>query len=143
MDYNMRITDPQWPAVREASRRILRLQQIRIMLPHKFHSLTKKIIIQLGESQPSRTTFPILMESNKISIEMENDEDELSGTIVQVSHDEPTLETVWIRGDDELWLDVLDACTDLLSAGYPGCIGCGGPNSEKKWDEQVHRKSLQ
>ena len=73
----MRITDPQWPAVREASRRILRLQQIRIMLPHKFHSLTKKIIIQLGESQPSRTTFPILMESNKISIEMENDEDEV------------------------------------------------------------------
>ena len=136
----MRITDPRWPAVREASRRILRLQQIRIMLPQKFHSMTNKMIVQLGKNQPSRITFPKLVECDKISIEMEIEEEEFSGTIVQVSHKEPDLETVWIRGGDDLWLDILNACEDLLFAGYPGCIGCGGPNSEKKWDETEHRK---
>jgi len=140
MGNNMRITDPQWPALREASRRILRLQQIRIQLPHKFHSITKNIIVRLGEKQPSRITFPILSECEDISIEMVKEEEEFAGTIVQVSQYEPDLETVWIKGDNDLWLDILNACEELLSAGYPGCIGCGGPNSEQKWDELEHRK---
>ena len=140
MGDNMRITDPQWPALREASRRILRLQEIQINIPKRFHSITNKMILELGEKQPSRLLFPVIKESEFISIEMITEEEEHTGTIIQISLDEPELGIVWIYGDDELWLDVLNSCEELLSAGYPGCIGCGGPNSEEKWDEANHRK---
>lgn len=139
MANNMRITDPQWPALREASRRILRLEQIRINIPKQFHSTTKELILELGERQPSRLTFPIIYESETISVEMIIEEEELTDTIIQISHDEPELDVIWIRGNDDLWLEILNSCKDLLSAGYPGCVGCGGPNSEQKWDEFGHR----
>ena len=135
----MRITDPQWPALREASRRILRLKQIRINIPIQFHSTTNELILELGERQPSRLTFPKICESETISVEMIIEEEELTDTIIQISHDEPELDVIWIRGNDDLWLDILNSCQDLLSAGYPGCVGCGGPNSEQKWDELGHR----
>jgi hypothetical protein len=138
----MRITDPQWPALREASRRILRLEQIRINIPKQFHTATSEMILELGERQPSRLTFPTICESETISVEMIIEEEELTDTIIQISHNEPELNVVWIRGNDDLWLDLLNSCNDLLSAGYPGCVGCGGPNSEQKWDEFGHRNII-
>lgn len=137
----MRITDPQWPALREASRRILRLEQIRINIPKQFHSATNELILELGERQPSRLTFPIIYESETVSVEMIIEEEGLADTIIQISHDEPELDVIWIRGDGDLWLEILNSCKDLSSAGYPGCVGCGGPNSEQKWDEFGHRNS--
>jgi len=141
MATNMRITDPQWPALREASRRILRLKEIKIIIPTEYHSITNEMILGLGEKQPSRLTFPKIAEGSDITVEMLVLEEELNGTIIQISHTEPDSNILWIKGDNDLWLDILDACDDLLSAGYPGCIGCGGPNSEQKWDELNQRTS--
>ena len=31
---------------------------------------------------------------------------------------------------------------DLLEAGYPGCVGCGGPGAEGDWNEEVRRASF-
>lgn len=67
------------------------------------------------------------------------EEEELTGAIIQISHNEPELDVVWIRGDNDFWLEILNSCEELLSAGYPACVGCGGPNSEQKWDEFGHR----
>ena len=139
MATNMRITDPQWPALREAARRILRLKEIQIRIPTEYHSITNIMILGLGDKQPSRLTFPKIAEGSDITVEMLVLEEELNGTIMQISHTEPDSNILWIKGDNDLWLDILDACDDLLSAGYPGCIGCGGPNSEQKWDELNHR----
>ena len=139
MATNMRITDPQWPALREASRRILRLKEIRITIPTEYHSITNEMILGLGEKQPSRLTFPQITEGPDIAVEMLTLEEELNGIIMQISHDEPDSEILWIKGDNILWLDIIDACEELLSAGYPGCVGCGGPNSEQKWNESNQR----
>ena len=139
MATNMRITDPQWPALREASRRILRLKEIRITIPTEYHSITNEMILGLGEKQPSRLTFPQITEGPDIAVEMSTLEEELNGIIMQISHDEPDSEILWIKGDNILWLDIIDSCEDLLSAGYPGCVGCGGPNSEQKWNESNQR----
>ena len=141
MATNMRITDPQWPALREAARRILRLKEIRITIPTEYHSITNEMILGLGEKQPSRLTFPQISEGTCIIVEMLTLEEELDGVIMQISHNEPNSDIVWIKGDNDLWLDILDACDELLSAGYPGCLGCGGPNSEQKWDELNQRTS--
>jgi hypothetical protein len=139
MATNMRITDPQWPALREASRRILRLKEIRMIIPTEYHSITNKMILGLGEKQPSRLTFPQITEGPGIAVEMLTLEEELDGVIMKISHNEPDSDILWIKGDNILWLDIIDACEELLSAGYPGCVGCGGPNSEQKWNESKQR----
>jgi hypothetical protein len=139
MATNMRITDPQWPALREASRRILRLKEIKIIIPKEYHSITNEMILGLGEKQPSRLTFPQITEGPAIAVEMLTQEEELDGRIIQISHNEPDSDILWIKGDNILWLDIMDACEELLSAGYPGCVGCGGPNSEQKWNESNQR----
>ena len=97
------------------------------------------MIVGLGEKQPARLTFPQLAEGPVITVEMLTLEEELSGKIIQISHNEPDSDILWIKGDNILWLDIIDACEELLSAGYPGCIGCGGPNSEQKWNESNQR----
>ena len=139
MATNMRITDPQWPALREAARRILRLKEIRIIIPTEYHSITNEMILALGEKQPARLTFPQITEEPGIAVEMLTQEEELNGIIMQISHNEPDSDILWIKGDNILWLDIIDACEELLSAGYPGCVGCGGPNSEQKWNESNQR----
>ena len=139
MATNMRITDPQWPALREASRRILRLKEIRIIIPTEYHSITNEMILGLGEKQPARLTFPQITEGTGIAVEMLTLEEELDGVIMQISHYEPDSDILWIKGGNILWLDIIDACEELLSAGYPGCVGCGGPNSEQKWNESNQR----
>jgi hypothetical protein len=139
MATNMRITDPQWPALREAARRILRLKEIRIAIPPEYHSITNEMIVGLGEKQPARLTFPQITEGTVIAVEMLTLEEELDGRIMQISHNEPDSDILWIKGDNILWLDIIDACEELLSAGYPGCVGCGGPNSEQKWNESNQR----
>ena len=30
----------------------------------------------------------------------------------------------------------------LIDAGYPGCIGCGGPGAEEIWDENKNREYI-
>jgi hypothetical protein len=135
MGTNMRITDPQWPTLREAARRILRLKEIKIIIPTEYHSITNEMILGLGEKQPSRLTFPQITEGTAIAVEMLTLEEELDGRIIQISHNEPDSDILWINGDNILWLDIIDACEELLFAGYPGCVGCGGPNSEQKWNE--------
>ena len=40
------------------------------------------------------------------------------------------------------WDAIIEACLDLLEAGYPGCLGCGGPGSELEWNEKEHRIHL-
>jgi len=38
-------------------------------------------------------------------------------------------------------MHVLGMAHDLVDAGYPGCLGCGGPGLEEPWDE-VHWRLL-
>lgn len=35
--------------------------------------------------------------------------------------------------------DVAAMALSLLEAGYPGCLGCGGPGLEDPWDEEAWR----
>jgi hypothetical protein len=106
MATNMRITDPQWPALREASRRILRLKEIKIIIPKEYHSITNEMTLGLGEKQPSRLTFPQITEGPAIAVEMLTQEEELDGIIIQISHNEPDSDILWIKGDNILWLDI-------------------------------------
>ena len=38
------------------------------------------------------------------------------------------------------WAAISAVASDLSDAGYPGCLGCGGPHTEGEWDETSSRQ---
>ena len=75
--------------------------------------------------------------TNSKEIIIENNEQ----TIGIISKQEPgELEIIWIQNSPKLfWIDFEMRIIKLVDAGYPGCIGCGGPGSEETWNEQQNR----
>ena len=54
--------------------------------------------------------------------------------------DEPDMEVCWVPLCN--WADFFEQVTDLLEAGYPGCIGCAGPGAEGEWNETSRRRQF-
>jgi len=133
----MQVSDVRWPSLREAARIILRTADIEITTPAEFTVLSKKLIYSISEHIPARAIFPKIGSGQQF-IGIANRE------FVRLGGEQPPLEVCWIPGDEEkLWTSLFDSCEDLLQAGYPGCIGCGGPGSEEKWDEKNRRLEMQ
>tara|TARA_B100000767_G_scaffold275071_1_gene310304 strand:- start:990 stop:1427 length:438 start_codon:yes stop_codon:yes gene_type:complete len=132
-----------WPAVREAARRILRLDEVVMTGPARFSEDFHALALSMADAQPSRLTFPpyTITENEWIDILLPEATEELPMHVVRLGIEEAPEDTCWIPFPLEASVNaVLEACQELLSAGYPGCIGCGGPNSEMPWDEQTSRQ---
>jgi len=57
-----------------------------------------------------------------------------------ISERMPTsMDIVWIHGGIEVWKNLREKIVELGNAGYPGCIGCGGPGAKEVWDEASSR----
>ena len=67
----MRIDDHMWPAVREAARRILREDSLIIRTPVRFVEDLDRLILLMGDAQPSRLSFPSVIEVNAPWIDVE------------------------------------------------------------------------
>lgn len=141
----MRIDNPLWPVVRETSRLILRGEQLVIHLPERHLEALRQLILEMSDYQPAKIDYPeyISSELNAIDVfQMRRDSNEFEH-LAHVSLNEPKLTVRWVKMDvDEGWKHILESCKDLHEAGYPGCIGCGGPNSELPWDEPKNRLRL-
>ncbi|MAE38482.1 MAG: hypothetical protein CL969_02460, partial [Euryarchaeota archaeon] len=63
--------------------------------------------------------------------------------LASVGGDEPDIAVCWIPILEEefenVWDDFRQIISDLLIAGYPGCIDCAGPAATEPWDEQSRR----
>ena len=139
---NMRMDDPLWLVVRESARRVLRLQNIVVKLPKRFKLDLEQLCDLVSESIPSRLIFPEAIFDSKevIIISLKKPEEYLDGELIKIGLNEPDEDTCWIETNIERgWKLLLEACRELLLAGYPGCIGCGGPNAEKPWNEKIFR----
>lgn len=133
-----------WPAVREAARRLLREDSLIIRTPARFVKEIDRLVLMMGDAQPSRLSFPFLIEAEIPSIDLEQEKDGTTKPrhIVRLGPEEPAIDVCWIPLEtDDAWAAIFDACEDLLEAGYPGCVGCGGPNSELPWDEAKSREN--
>ena len=140
----MRIEDPMWPAVREVARRILREDSLVIRASESYMQELDDLILAMGDAQPARLAFPTLevMQSSVIDITQQTTTSNQSVHLARLGKQEPEPHVCWIPlATDEAWNSVLEACHELLEAGYPGCVGCGGPNSEDEWDEAKSRKN--
>ena len=127
-----------WLALREGARRLLVEQELVITVPKKREKHWNKLILFMADSMPERLEFPTL-ETGKFSVsrnlqplfdfELKQPED---------------LDVLWLPYRvDELESELLQMCSELLLAGYPGCSGCGYRDEEKSWDETTHRLSVQ
>ncbi|MBT61072.1 MAG: hypothetical protein CMA63_05930 [Euryarchaeota archaeon] len=100
----------------------------------------------MADSQPSRTVFPSVTYGGNATVQLIllSPEESLSGTVVFIGMKEPKKNTCWIKKDVvEGWKLLMETTHELLKAGYPGCLGCGGPHSELPWDEEKSRQRIQ
>ena len=139
----MRITDPKWPAVREFSRRILREETIQLTTPPEFEMDLINLVRMMSDKLPARLDFPKFdfHQDNTITVRQQNDDD--WNPIMHVGIEEPDAEVLWIpTGASEAWSTIRSTLAELLEAGYPGCLGCGGPASEEPWDADKSRQQF-
>ena len=142
--HDMRMDNDLWPVVRESARRIIRLENILFKTPENLVEDFKNLCNQISENIPSRLVFPNIeiIDANNVEIYHRSQEHEEYQKIIEIGFLEPNTDVCWIECDIEQgWNLLLESCFELLNAGYPGCVGCGGPNSERIWDEELFRKN--
>ena len=141
----VRIDDPLWPVVRETSRQILRSDNLHLELPAEFKKDMENLLLAMSDYQPAKLQFPSFDTGSykEVRIYQRNPEADALQLIAYIGMEEPKPDVRWIKmPTHEGWKEVVSACQELHVAGYPGCIGCGGPNSERPWDEYKSRSRL-
>lgn len=128
---------PAWGAVREAARRILRHEKVRINLPLDAIDAGHRLVDRIMEANPRRTDLPTVHLGDTAEVYAEQ--------ILLLSWTNGgSLHTLLMPTEGDAatsMMHVLEMAHDLVDAGYPGCLGCGGPGLEDPWDE-VHWRSL-
>ena len=116
----------RWLALREASRRILVEDNLDVFVP------------QSEVGQWNRLEFPKFKVGNFSASIREK-------AIFHIGTTPPMeLECLWLPYEaSKIPQDLIQMCSELLLAGYPGCSGCGYRVEEQEWDETEHREQLQ
>ena len=122
----VQMTDPRWPSLREAARRFVKAEGCVLSVP-QIHMTEAWTMVQLiSEHIPARLHLPSVVEGNI-----------MVANLFQVGGPEPDIGTCWVPNCE--WNDFYVQVVDLLEAGYPGCVGCGGPGAEEEWNEFSRR----
>ena len=127
----------RWLALREASRRILVEENLTISVPHSHIATWHRLMLNIADSMPHRLEFPSVIEGmfviqrNQINLFDFNSEEPMNKDVLWLPYEQ-----------SELIVDLIQMCSELLLAGYPGCTGCGYQDDEDKWDEITHRSRL-
>jgi hypothetical protein len=124
-------------AIYELARRILRSNGVKIVHNGQLTSEIEQLRIELSDSAPNIIfgIDSVIEDTEDIFFENQNSKDGV------ISERKPeSIEIVWIVGNNmDVWKDLRKKIVELGNAGYPGCIGCGGPGSNEVWDEVASR----
>ena len=125
-------------SLREAARRLLRSEGGILYLNRNISDAAIELILKISDKVPSKISFPKLayIESHEILLEC-------LGNNFYIGEEEKSEEYCWVKSHKsntgDSWGDFSAMVLELAMAGYPGCIGCGGPGSEEIWDESRSR----
>ncbi len=125
-------------ALAEAARRLLRTEGATLLVPTGYHQRAIELSLAISDGIPKLIREPnvIIHEEDSIIV---------SGQC-QLGGEAPNSEICWITSDnvelDSLWSNWIIHIQDLMVAGYPACVGCGGPGSEGVWDETASRARM-
>ena len=127
----------RWLAVREASRRILVEEHLVIQVPKDDVEIWQRMMLNIADSMPQRLEFPTIKEGsfsvskNEYPLFIIHSDEPIDKNQLWLPYQTPTLVS-----------DLIQMCSELLLAGYPGCTGCGYRDEEEDWDEIAHRNRL-
>ena len=125
-------------SLREAARRLLRSEGGILYLNRNISEAAIELMLKISDRVPSKISFPELgyIESQEILLEC-------PGNNFYIGEEEKSEEYCWVKSHKsntgDSWGDFSAMVLELAMAGYPGCIGCGGPGSEEIWDESRSR----
>ncbi len=131
-------SDERTRSVRELARRILRSRGVIIRHPSHLQ-IPEDLGVQISDLAPS-LQFGVDFRGN--------DTDEVYFELIgesggRICLNPPSLDEVWITPPIPVAFDeVVGQVLELARAGYPGCLGCGGPDAEEPWDEAGARIDL-
>lgn len=135
---------PLWPVVREAARRIVRLENLEIYAPKEFRESINELSSKISDHIPQRANFPKHVVDKENNIKIYDCCKKVPKLIIEVGLVEPEMDVCWVKMTAEVgFTAIIDSCLQLLEAGYPGCIGCDDSIQEGRWDEKKFRNSLQ
>ena len=121
--------------IAEAARRLLRTEDTSLVVPEDLIDEALQLSLAISDGIPKMVREPTISTGHESRIEVEG--------LLQLGGGEPTLEICWIPASSEelhsVWSIWTNQIHDLMAAGYPGCVGCGGPGSEGEWDESASR----
>ncbi|MGB1474860.1 MAG: hypothetical protein ACPG73_01520 [Candidatus Poseidoniaceae archaeon] len=126
----MDITDIRWPSLREAARRFLREDGCTLSVPQEYENRAWDLVQKISDKVPSKLDLPDVIIGELRVVEL-----------AQIGGDRPSMEICWVPNSN--FSDFEEQVLDLLEAGYPGCIGCGGPGSEGEWNESLRRAEIE
>ena len=104
------MSDPRWPSLREAARRFLREDDCILSVEAININQAWSLIQSISDHIPSKTSLPNVIEGDFQII-----------GIADFGANEPDTKVCWVPLGN--WPDFFEQVTDLLEAGYPGCIG--------------------
>mgnify|MGYP000005787036 FL=1 len=127
-------------SLRELARRLLRSRGVIVRLPLNFQLEDSDLAVRIGDVAPS-IYFGVEFTrgtTGRIEIELMGEEGGLLSS--EIPDDELR---VWVPGDmNANWTSLIEHVLVLAEAGYPGCVGCAGPEAEIDWDEAAARRAL-
>ena len=127
---NVDITDVRWPSLREAARRFLREDGCTLSVPQEYESRAWDLVQKISDKVPAKLDLPEVIIGELCVV-----------GLAQIGGIKPEIEVCWVPESN--FSDFEEQVLDLLEAGYPGCIGCGGPGSEGEWNEVLRRAEIE
>lgn len=97
----------------------------------------RDLVSAIAEADPARLALPELQLASSFTVRDADD-----GTaLVCWGNDAPEDALLFLTsGPNAVSFEhVISMAHDLVEAGYPGCLGCGGPGLEAPWDELAWR----
>ena len=128
-------------AMREWARRFLRHSEIFTQSPTIISDKILSLHLYFNDNAPSQFS-EIIQSINVLESILLYSNDILIGQVGGEIIDDLT--SVYIPTDNifDKWDELDKIIRELIHAGYPGCVGCGGPGSEEAWDENKNREYI-
>jgi len=121
--------------IAEAARRLLRTEGTTLVVPNTLFDAALKLSLDISDGIPKMIREPSVSVGSEKQIEIVG--------LAQIGGAEPNQSICWVPAPNNTlqnrWRDWVAQIHDLMAAGYPGCVGCGGPGSEGVWDELASR----
>ncbi|MEC8926963.1 MAG: hypothetical protein VYB17_01730, partial [Candidatus Thermoplasmatota archaeon] len=113
--------DAKTPCIAEAARRLLRTEDTSLFVPENLLDEAQQLSLAISDGLPSLIREPTVAIGPSDQIHVDGlfliGGEEPNPTVCWIPSTSETLRSVWER-----WIAQIH---DLISAGYPGCVGCG------------------